>query len=368
MGKDFYNILGVSKNASQDEIRKAYRKLALKWHPDKNPDNKEVAQSKFQEISGAFEILSDPEKKKLFDQYGEAGINPNAQPDGDASAAGGGGGGGAFRGAPGMHGGPGGGQTFRFSSNGGPGFSNPNDIFASFFGTQDPFAAGDFDFSSFGGMGGRGGMGGMGGMGMDAMGGRGGATKLAKSEPILYDLGVSLDDLYTGRLKKVRITRKIMDAQTSRAVEVKDDKEIKIKAGWKDGTKITFTQAGDEIPGSVPADIVFVIKTKPHEWFQRDGDDLLCSCPCSLEEALVGFSRTVRTLDDRVLPLSEPAGVTPQLERVIPNEGMPNQKTGQRGNLRVKYDIQFPSLNQQQKSQIAAILHNGTSSRPAGSR
>ena len=70
MSKDYYKILGIQKSASPDEIKKAYRKLALKWHPDKNPDNQEEAQSKFQEINAAFEILSDPEKKKMYDQFG----------------------------------------------------------------------------------------------------------------------------------------------------------------------------------------------------------------------------------------------------------------------------------------------------------
>ena len=70
MSKDYYKVLGIQRSASSDEIKKAYRKLALKWHPDKNPDNQEEAQSKFQEINAAFEILSDPEKKKTYDQFG----------------------------------------------------------------------------------------------------------------------------------------------------------------------------------------------------------------------------------------------------------------------------------------------------------
>lgn len=356
MGKDYYKTLGVSKTASQDDIRKAYRKLALKWHPDKNPDNKEAAQAKFQEISSAFEILSDPEKRKLFDQYGEAGINPNAMPE-EAGAPGG---------VPftGMRAGPGGGtHSFSFSSNGGPGmmhggFSNPNDIFAQFFGTRDPFAAassgGDFgDFEGFPSM-----FGGMGAMPEASRGMNGqGSQKLRKSEPIHYDLNVTLDDLYTGRLKRVRITKKVVDDASNRLVEIKDEREINIKAGWKDGTKITFTAAGDEYPGTVPADIVFVIKTKPHETYSRRGDDLLTSVPCTLQESLCGFQTTIRTLDDRWLNISENGGVTPQTERVIAGEGMPNQKSGAKGNLIVKFDIQFPkNLNTSQKSQIANIL------------
>jgi DnaJ-class molecular chaperone len=74
MGKDFYQVLGVTKNADAKELKKAYRKLALKWHPDKNQDNVEEAQAKFQEISEAYDILSDPKKKEIYDQYGEEGL------------------------------------------------------------------------------------------------------------------------------------------------------------------------------------------------------------------------------------------------------------------------------------------------------
>jgi DnaJ family protein B protein 4 len=177
----------------------------------------------------------------------------------------------------------GGGQTFHFTSGGGGGM-DANDIFKSFFGTSDPFAAGGGD-DPFGGMGGGGGggfspfgMAGMGGMG-GGMGGRGGMQDrprtLRKSEPISYDLNVNLDDLYTGKLKKVRITKKVADEASGRIEQKKVDKEIHVRPGWKDGTKITFERAGDELPGIQPADIIFVIRTRPHEYFERDGDDLI---------------------------------------------------------------------------------------------
>ena len=128
-------------------------------------------------------------------------------------------------------------------------------------------------FSPFmsGGMGG-----GMGGM--STMGGRGSGERpraMRKSEPITVDLAVNLDDLYTGKLKRVRITKKVGDEATGRIEQKKVDKEIHIKPGWKDGTKITFERAGDELPGIQPADIIFVLRTKPHDYFERNGDDLI---------------------------------------------------------------------------------------------
>ncbi|XP_029385155.1 dnaJ homolog subfamily B member 6b [Echeneis naucrates] len=110
---EYYQILGVQKNATQEDIKKAYRKLALKWHPDKNPDNKEEAERKFKELSEAYEVLSDENKRNIYDRYGKEGLS-----------GGGGGGGGHYN-----HFG-GGGFTFR----------NPEDVFREFFGGRDPFA------------------------------------------------------------------------------------------------------------------------------------------------------------------------------------------------------------------------------------
>ena len=179
---DYYKILGIDTKASDAEIKKAYRKLALKWHPDRVPaEKKDEAQAKFQEIGQAFDTLSDPEKKRIYDQVGEEGLNAaGSNPEGFNAEQ--------FRNASGgmpgggMPGGMPGGTRFHFSSAGGmPGgmgggggrafhFSNADDIFKNFFGTSDPFQAGGTgsdDESPFGGGSpfmGMGGMGGMGGM------------------------------------------------------------------------------------------------------------------------------------------------------------------------------------------------------------
>mmetsp|Transcript_14365 Transcript_14365/g.25255 ORF Transcript_14365/g.25255 Transcript_14365/m.25255 type:complete len:439 (-) Transcript_14365:103-1419(-) len=157
MGKDYYGILGVGKDAGQEDIKKAYRKAALKWHPDKNQDKKEEAEEKFKDIAEAYDVLSDPEKKTIYDQYGEEGLKGGGAP----GAAGGSGGyseGGPGPGGPGFH------YEFR---------GDPNDIFARFF--KDSFqrssSFGESPFEDMGGLFGRmGGMGGMGG-GYGAMGG-----------------------------------------------------------------------------------------------------------------------------------------------------------------------------------------------------
>ena len=237
MGKDFYKILGVSKSASPDEIKKAYRKLALKWHPDKNPDDRDGAQAKFQEIGEAFDVLSDPEKKKIYDQVGEDGLR-HGTPSEDSS----------FSGMP-----SGGTTHFSFSSMPGGGmhkFStmDPNDIFRNFFGTSDPFTANSM-FEDMGDMGGGGQR--FGGTQFMNMGGPRSSTSTSsstsqksKAPPVNHTLYVSLEDLYSGTTKKMRITKK-----TTGGHSVTVDKEIEVKPGWKDGTKITFEREGDELPG-----------------------------------------------------------------------------------------------------------------------
>ena len=167
-------------------------------------------------------------------------------------------------------------------------------------------------------------------------------------------MNVTLEDLYTGQTtKKVRITR----TKVGGGKEVKD-KSIPIRAGWKDGTKITFEREGDEHPGMEPGDIIFMINTKPHDTYTREGDDLLYTLKLSLEESLRGVRAQIRTLDNRSLPVSS-QNITPETVLKIPNEGMMNNKSGRRGDLLVKFLIMFPPLSNSQKTDILQILARG---------
>lgn len=128
---DYYDILGISKGASSDEIKKAYRKQALEWHPDRHKDDKETAEKKFKEINEAYQVLSDPQKKGAYDQFGHAAFTPGGAPGGNPFAGGFGGQSGPF--------------TYTYTSNGGQnpfgqgGFGDPFDIFEAFFGGGNPF-------------------------------------------------------------------------------------------------------------------------------------------------------------------------------------------------------------------------------------
>ncbi|KAK3808528.1 MAG: hypothetical protein J3Q66DRAFT_355021 [Benniella sp.] len=377
MGKDYYSILEVSKDATEEQLKKAYRKLALKYHPDKNSDP--GAQKKFQEISEAYEVLSDSNKRAVFDKYGEEGLKGAPPPDG---GAGGGGFPGGFSGFPG-------GGTFTFSSSGpggmgGGGFrpTDADDIFKRFFSNFGGGGGGGFD-DDMGGIPGMGGMGGMGGMpGMSGMGGMGGMGGMPGGMPgmgsrprppraqqqqqqsapekppaLVRTLGVSLEDLAKGVQKRLKVTRKVRDGSGRPADKILT---VDVKPGWKAGTKIRFPNEGDEFPNGTTQDIEFVIEEKPHAVFTRRGDDLIVDLELTLLEALTGFSKTVKTLDSRTLPVSASGSrvIQPGQEERFPGEGMPiSKKPGQKGDLIVRFVVKFPEqLRPDQKEGLKRIF------------
>jgi len=329
MGKDYYQILGISKGASDDEIKKAYRKMALKYHPDKNKEP--GAEAKFKEVAEAYDVLSDPKKKEIYDKYGEAGLKA------DANGMGGGGGAG-----PGFH------YTFQ---------GDPMRMFAQAFGGGGMFT----DFSDMGGGGGSGiffggddmfGFPGMGGIHMN-----GGSRRQHKDATVHHDLPVSLEDIYKGTTKKMKITKKVVDANGRTSTE---DKllTVTIKPGWKSGTKITFPREGDQYPGRVPADIAFVIKDKPHPKFKRDGANIIYVHRISLRDALIGTALNVPTLDGTTYPLRIDGVIKPKMTKVIAGQGLPMHKTpNRRGDLIVEFDVRFPdSLSPAAKELIKNAL------------
>ncbi|POM72941.1 Hypothetical protein PHPALM_10268, partial [Phytophthora palmivora] len=213
------------RNATEDELRKAYRKLALKWHPDKNPNDRDGAQKKFQEIGEAYEVLSDKKKREIYDMYGEEGLK--GQPAGPEGPEGGmpGGMGGGMGGMPG-------GFTYTTSSSGFPGggFSfhstDPSKIFEQFFGTSNLHEAESRDpmTSMFGDMG----FGGMRGMRSGGFGGHDpfGQQRQPRAQQLKSELEVPLEQLYTGCTKKLKITRKVHDPSSNQMREEQKILEI----------------------------------------------------------------------------------------------------------------------------------------------
>lgn len=314
---DLYKILEVSRTATQDEIKKAYRRLAMKWHPDRNPDRKEEATAKFKEIAHAYQILSDPEKRKIYDKYGEEGLK---------------------------HGGPSpeyGGTTFTFTE------MDPSELFRQMFG-DDPFGrfgfstfSDDDDFDTFGIFS----RFGQPRFGQSHRGFEKFETKPKryKPEPIVHKLEVTLEALYNKKTKKIKIQRTACtpDGRTYTQEKILS---FPLQPGCKDGTKITFKEEGDQLsPNQIPADIIFEIVEKPHPKFKRKGRDLEYTADITLKEALFGTKIYIQTLDNRTLTVDIPPLENTNYTKIIPNEGMPKTNTT-RGDLHVKVNVKLPNV------------------------
>jgi len=366
-----YDSLSIKPEATQDEIKKAYRKAALKWHPDKNKDNP-AAVEKFKECSQAYEILSDPEKRKTYDQYGLEFLLRGAPPQESAGgnpyeSMGGGGSGmpGGFGGFGGMPGGsmPGG-RSFHFStggSSGGFSFSNPESIFSEFLRGQGGMGGGGEDmddiFASMSG-GGR------------SSGGRSRSARFGGAEPAVRQrqatpevttversLPLTLEELFRGTHKKMKIKRKTYDEATGKRTTQDRILEMDIKPGLKKGSKIKFKGVGDQEEGG-QQDLHFVVEEKKHPLFTRDGDDIILNVDLELKEALTGWKRTVTTIDSKSLNIDKGGPTQPGSSDVYPNLGMPlSKKPENRGNFVVRYNVKFPrTLTAEQKRKLKEIL------------
>ena len=321
-------------------------------------------------------MLSDPQKRKIFDQFGSEGLR--------AGGGGGNGGGGGFSGFPGGFpgGGGGGGSGFHFS--------DPNELFSRMFGGgaggafSSPFGdlggmgGNPFGASMFSGMGGGGGgqngmfgpMGGMGGMGGRAAAGGGGMGGPAKrhssaaqsskrhateAEVVQRPLPVTLEDLFTGTKKKLKINRRVLQDADGSVRQEHEVVEIDVKPGWKAGTKITFAGKGDRVISGAPAQTIqFVLEEKPHARFTRSGNDLTETVRVSLRQALSGIDKSTVGIDGQTIRIQLPSA-TPQTVKRLVGHGMP-KKGGGRGDLNIRFDINFPALRQEDRAKIDAIL------------
>lgn len=325
MGVDYYKILGVSRNAKPNEIKKAYHQLALKYHPDKNNDNREEAERKFKEVSEAYDVLSDEKKKKIYDLYGEEGLKGGVPEDG----AGPGGAGMHFSGGMpgGMHG-----ATYHFSN------TDAFNIFNQFFGSSDPFAGGE----AFGG----------GGPGLHRVfRGYGGPDGFASGfgtpqsspaydvPPMEYTFACTLEEIYTGCTKKFNVSRNTPSGPEKKMFEVK------VLPGYKKGTKIRFEREGGRVEGYPPnvlADMVFILDERPHPRFERRNADLYTTLHINLKQALLGSTVSVKGIDGQ--PISLPlTGVSRNGRKLrVSGSGMPDRKTGRRGDLYVTIEVDMP--------------------------
>jgi len=352
--RDYYEVLGVSKEASTDEVKKAYRKLAIKYHPDKNQGDKE-AEEKFKEGTEAYEVLSDAKKKQVYDQYGFAGVE-------------------------GMNGG----QGHDYSTV----YRDFEDIFGDFGGIFDSF---------FGGGGGR----------------RTGRSAKPRGSDLRYNLNVPFKDAVFGTKVQISYNRHVECSSCSGtgaesgggkkmcptcggsgqvrrssgffsiasacptcngdgfvienpckscrgAGVVQKSQKIKvtIPPGIESGKRINIPGQGNASPnGGLTGDLYVYITVTPHEYFERDGADVYCVIPVSMTQATLGSELMVKTLDDKKAKLKIPAGTQNDKILRLRGEGIPYlHNAGRRGDMYIKIRVNIPTkLSSKAKSLLKEL-------------
>jgi molecular chaperone DnaJ len=337
--RDYYEVLGIQKDASKDDIKKAYRKLAIQYHPDKNPGNKE-AEEKFKEATEAYEILSDDQKKAAYDQFGFAGVE-------------------------GM-----GGGAHDFSS----AFQDLGDIFGDFSGIFDTI---------------------FGTSGRRSSGG--GASSSRQGANLRYDIEIPFKDAVFGTKVEIQYSRNescpackgsgaangagkkicptcggsgqvrhsqgffsvaspcpncggegyiiehpCKECGGSGSQKKRQKIMVTIPAGVENGKRVVIPKQGDTgSNGGQAGDLYVFIRVKPHEYFERQDTDLYCAVPISITQAALGADIHVMTLDNKTIKIKVPAGIQNGKMLRIKDEGVP--VGGRRGNLYIKLMVQIPA-------------------------
>jgi molecular chaperone DnaJ len=339
--RDYYEVLGVQKNSSKDDIKKAYRKLAVQYHPDKNPGNKE-AEDKFKEATEAYEVLADDQKKAAYDQFGFAGVD-----------------------------GMGSGQARDWSV-----FRDFEDIFGG-------SGVGSIFESLFGGFGGGG----------FRRGSQGGVRQGAN---LRYDMEISFKDAVFGTKVEIQFThnetctgckgsgaangaerktcpgcqgsgqvrhsqgffsvattcptcggqgfiieKPCMECGGSGTLKKRQKIMVTIPAGVENGRRLVIPRQGDAGPNGGPSgDLYVIIRVKPHEYFERQEFDLYCAVPISIAQASLGAEIQVNTLDGKTIKVKVPAGTQNGKMLRVRDEGVPSGH--HRGNLYIKIIVRIP--------------------------
>jgi molecular chaperone DnaJ len=345
--RDYYEVLGVGRQAEPEEVKKAYRKLATKYHPDKNPGDK-TAEEKFKELGEAYEVLNDPQKRAAYDQYGHAAFDRRAGPFGA-----------------------------------GGGFHDPFEVF------REVFGAGNIFDEFFGG-------------------GRSDPTQPHRGDDLRYDMEITFEEAAHGCEKEVSLTKpercetcqgsgaeagsrirtcpacggrgqiinsrgifsiaqtcphcqgagRVIDrpcttcrgsGRTERTSKIK----LRIPAGVDTGSRLRSSGNGEAgFRGGPSGDLYVVLHVKPHPIFQRDGDDLLCEVPVSFVDAALGAEIEVPALDGKT-SIRVPAGTQPGTMFRLRGKGIKNVQGYGHGDLHIRISVEVPThLTSAQKAKL----------------
>ncbi|MDR0320390.1 MAG: molecular chaperone DnaJ [Treponema sp.] len=334
--RDYYEVLGVQKNASKDDIKKAYRKLAIQYHPDKNPGDKQ-AEEKFKEATEAYEILADDQKKSAYDQFGFSGVEGMGTGHDWSN----------FRGFEDIFGEGGfssifesffGGGGFRRGSSGGvrQGANLRYDIEIPFkdavLGTKV-----EIQYSHNESCGTCHGSGSSDGSGKKTCPVCRGSGQVRHSQGI-FSVATTCHNCHgDGYI----IEKPCKDCGGSGTQKKRQKISVTIPAGIENGKRIAIPKQGDAGPNGGPhGDLYVFIRIKPHEYFERQAYDLYCAAPISVSQAALGAKIRVTTLDNETLEVKVPAGIQSGKMLRIPNKGVP--WGSQRGNLYIKLMVQIP--------------------------
>lgn len=342
-----YEILGVSPKANDTELKKAYRKLAKEFHPDKNPE----AGEKFKEISFAYEVLSDPKKREVYDRHGLKGLQEGVHEHGGFGAEdilshffGGG-----------LFGGMGGGR--RRTRQRGEDTVHPlkvslEDLYNGK--TSKLQLSKHVICSTCSGQGGKPGA----TVTCTTCQGRGVKVTLRPLGPGMMQQIQSVCPTCNGEGEMINEKDRCKACKGKKVTSETKILEVHVDKGMKDGQKIYFRGEGDQQPGVEAGDVVIVLQQKSHDKFKRQGDDLLTTHNITLTEALCGFSYVLKHLDGRDLVIRHPPGsvIEPGSTKLVPGEGMPHYRNPfEKGELFIKFDVEFPPNHFADEASISAI-------------
>lgn len=310
--KDFYSLLNVSRTATADEIKKSYRKLAMQYHPDKNPGDKK-AEEKFKEFSEAYEVLSDPKKREMYDQFGHAGTQGGGNPYGGAGGFGGPGG---FGGAQGQ------GQD--------PFQDIFGDVFSEIFGAR----------------------------GHAGQGAGAGRRRPTKGSDLRYTLNVSFEDSALGAEKVISFVRERNGKDETAKLSVN------VPAGVKEDQRLKLAGEGDAAQGaSVPGDLYVIVKVQEHPLFKRQESDITLDVPVSYTDAILGTSIEIPTITGKAVIRIPPGTHSGQTFR-LKGKGFPKIGGFGAGDMLVRLVVDTPDKISTRQKELLEELSKGADETP----